>query len=57
MLIVVAVVYVLLVTPITVAHLVFFILDRNIFEAKEPSICAFQVPNAFHPIEFYHNSI
>ena len=42
MLIVVAVAYVILVTPISVAHLVFFILDRNIFEATEPAFVTFR---------------
>ena len=42
MLIVVAIVYVILVTPITLAHLVFFILDRNIFEATEAGFVFFR---------------
>ena len=42
MLIAVAIMYVILVTPITVAHLVFFILDRNIFEATQPGFVLFR---------------
>ncbi len=42
MLIVVAVVYIILVTPISLAHIIFFILDRNIFEVTEPSLVTFR---------------
>ena len=42
MLIEVAVVYVILVTPISLAHLIFFILDRNIFEVKGPRLVMFR---------------
>ena len=42
MLIAVAVMYILLVTPITFAHLTFFILGKNIFEVKEPDFVLFR---------------
>ena len=42
MLIAVAVMYVVLVTPITFAHVTFFFLDRNIFEVTEPDFILFR---------------
>ena len=45
MLIAVAVMYVVLVTPITFAHMTFFFLDRNIFEVTEPDSVLFRYSN------------
>ena len=42
MLLGVALAFLILVTPIAVAHMVFYVMDRNIFEAKEPGMVAFR---------------